>query len=440
MDKFEKIIKDAVEGFEAPYNPQAWENVSQGLGQAAKPWKWIAGGAAAAVIATATFLAVNYNSTEISNEIQNDVALSSDVEINEDSPFASNQELPETAGIQNNTENTEVVSNNLNEESASIITNEEVETTNANETASSNNSVVTNSENNSESSDNNNSVENNTTDENISSNDNNNAGAQDEPQKRYNTTFDLNLSEICEGSSIDCVPKEFYNDVIYLWDFGDGSFAKGEIVSHDFPEAGDYKVTLSLKDKNTNETLGESSDFVQVMDLPNVDFTWQETDNVIPTVKFINLSEESEEFTWNIKGIASSDNNEFEYTFKEKGIYDVSITAKNDNGCENTLSKQITIEEDYNLLAPTAFTPNGDFMNDFFIPEALKIMDQEFVMTIYDEDGQLVYETRNVGEPWDGNYTKDNVPAPDGGYVWIVKVLNNDGQYETYNGQVFITR
>ncbi len=32
MDKFDKILKESVEGFEAPYDPQAWANVSGQLG------------------------------------------------------------------------------------------------------------------------------------------------------------------------------------------------------------------------------------------------------------------------------------------------------------------------------------------------------------------------------------------------------------------------
>ena len=32
MDKFDKILKEAVDGYEAPYNPQAWANVSGALG------------------------------------------------------------------------------------------------------------------------------------------------------------------------------------------------------------------------------------------------------------------------------------------------------------------------------------------------------------------------------------------------------------------------
>lgn len=46
MDKFDKIIKEAVEGYEAPYDAQAWANVSNQLGSKGGAMRWIAGSAA----------------------------------------------------------------------------------------------------------------------------------------------------------------------------------------------------------------------------------------------------------------------------------------------------------------------------------------------------------------------------------------------------------
>ena len=57
MDKFEKLIKDSVQGYEAPYNPDAWKSLNKKLGPSKGTiTKWIVGSAAAIAL-----IAVSYN-------------------------------------------------------------------------------------------------------------------------------------------------------------------------------------------------------------------------------------------------------------------------------------------------------------------------------------------------------------------------------------------
>src|SRR5690606_34222460 len=107
---------------------------------------------------------------------------------------------------------------------------------------------------------------------------------------------------------------------------------------------------------------------------------------------------------------------------------------------QHTIQKPIVIENDYNLLAPTAFAPNGDGNYDNFIPQALLLMDVDFTMVIYDKGGLLMYQTNNAYMPWDGTNVNDNSPAANGAYVWMVQYKNANGETEMYQGQVIITR
>lgn len=52
---------------------------------------------------------------------------------------------------------------------------------------------------------------------------------------------------------------------------------------------------------------------------------------------------------------------------------------------------------------PSAFTPNNDKLNDVFKPiigAALK----EYVFTIYNRWGQIVFSTKDMNAGWDGTY------------------------------------
>ena len=55
------------------------------------------------------------------------------------------------------------------------------------------------------------------------------------------------------------------------------------------------------------------------------------------------------------------------------------------------------------LYVPTAFTPNGNGVNDVFRPIALGIRSLQY-FRVYNRWGELVYETSEIGKGWDGNY------------------------------------
>src|SRR6218665_265398 len=80
------------------------------------------------------------------------------------------------------------------------------------------------------------------------------------------------------------------------------------------------------------------------------------------------------------------------YTFKD------SIMV-NDTLC---LSKYC----DFNL--PNAFTPNGDGLNEQFMPVFFGVVNQ-YNLSIYNRFGERVFSSQKLGQGWDG--THKGVPA-----------------------------
>ncbi len=91
------------------------------------------------------------------------------------------------------------------------------------------------------------------------------------------------------------------------------------------------------------------------------------------------------------------------------------LTATTAAGCSSSASAKIVV---YRALAmPNAFTPNGDGVNDFFrIPASVTMTLTEF--SVFDRWGTRVFETRDVGQGWDGWF--GGHPAPAGVYVYVV--------------------
>jgi gliding motility-associated-like protein len=91
------------------------------------------------------------------------------------------------------------------------------------------------------------------------------------------------------------------------------------------------------------------------------------------------------------------------------------LTATDIEGCSNKSSVAIRILLD--PMIPSAFTPNGDGLNDYW-----RIKDLHYFtnceVTIFDRYGQLIYFSKGYKNPWDG--TKNGQPMTAGTYCYII--------------------
>jgi len=424
MDKFDKILQEAVQGYEAPYNAQAWANVSGQLGPKGGPMKWIIGTAAVAtlLVGTVYFMqdeeqpqtnVVTTNNNTEPNITETELIVSK-TDVNPNTVDANGNPIVIDPALNANGNNNSNPSNNGNG-----ITTIGIEPNNGNNNNNNGNNAG------------------NVTEPNVSITE----PAYTEPVvsvARYNAKFNSTSLIECAGNEFIFTPEDISQTAVYGWDFGDGTYSNAKVGTHTYTRSGNFVVSLVLKDVKTNKTLSTSTVDVVVNPKPVAAFAWEKTNEIIPTVSFINLTEDAQTWAWDIKGMKTSTDNQFDYTFRKKGTYMVELTAENEFGCQTTIQKPIVIESDYNLLAPTAFSPNGSGGNDNFIPYALQIMDVEFTMVIYDKAGATMYQTNNAYMPWDGTNYNNNSPAPAGAYVWKVQFKNANGEMEFYEGQVII--
>lgn len=72
------------------------------------------------------------------------------------------------------------------------------------------------------------------------------------------------------------------------------------------------------------------------------------------------------------------------------------------------------------IYIPNAFTPNGDGMNDAFGVKGEGIRD--FHLYVYNRWGEVIFETTNPKQQWDGSYAGQ--PVEQGTYVYQVFAAN----------------
>jgi gliding motility-associated-like protein len=76
------------------------------------------------------------------------------------------------------------------------------------------------------------------------------------------------------------------------------------------------------------------------------------------------------------------------------------------------------------VYVPTAFTPNGDGINDIFHFTPVSMQVRSF--SIFNRWGEVLYSSTDYRRGWDG--TKNNKPQPQGTYLWVAEAINSNGE------------
>jgi gliding motility-associated-like protein len=153
---------------------------------------------------------------------------------------------------------------------------------------------------------------------------------------------------------------------------------------------------------------------------------------------FESASNDEINYTWSINGIEVANKSSFNNTFSRADKINVSLATTNSNGCKSTTTKTIQIEEDFDIYSYDAFTPNGDGINDEFIPKAIEANNLRFEMMIYSLSGQLLYSTTDFNKPWNGRRNNDGEMMTNGTYLWKVNLFDDNNDAHPFNGQIKI--
>ncbi|MFT3932354.1 MAG: gliding motility-associated C-terminal domain-containing protein [Chitinophagaceae bacterium] len=95
-----------------------------------------------------------------------------------------------------------------------------------------------------------------------------------------------------------------------------------------------------------------------------------------------------------------------------------SVVIKSQSGCTDTAFLKVIPEpNDKDFFMPNAFTPNGDGNNDVFKVYGRSV--KEIEMRVFNQWGQLLFETKDPATGWNGYYK--NVLQPAGPYIYTVR-------------------
>jgi hypothetical protein len=163
-------------------------------------------------------------------------------------------------------------------------------------------------------------------------------------------------------------------------------------------------------------------------------------ENGVPTLKF-DVSGTDQPVTWesNIATRTSDKNHLVVHPYTEREV-NVTAISTDANGCAVTETKTVTLNEIYNLMAPTGFNPSGgDSRTNQFIPLALTMRDTPFEMVIMDPNNMTVlYKTSDASQGWNGIDSRTGQLVPTGS-TWLWKVVMKKplpGEPSEYKGLI----
>ena len=92
---------------------------------------------------------------------------------------------------------------------------------------------------------------------------------------------------------------------------------------------------------------------------------------------------------------------------------------------------------DCDLFVPTAFTPNGDGLNDEFLVHApMNFTGYECV--IFDRQGRTLFQSKSIYYGWDGTF--EGKPIPPGAYFYAITYLDELNEKHVKKGQIVLIR
>lgn len=252
------------------------------------------------------------------------------------------------------------------------------------------------------------------------------------------------LVEICEGDSFRVFAEAPVPGTGYQW-LKDGTPLAGATGSELYlKEAGEYRL-VATTDKGC-ESVSKSLNVV-VHERPVAEIMPRDLeveDEVIcafdTTVLRAVVDGAGNRYAW-------SPAEAFRYlNFPEspevKGVFPrstwVTLTVTSPYGCTDSTGIMVLTKPCCDVFMPNAFTPNGDGLNDFFMPQ-LQPSQLLVGLRIYNRLGQLIYDNDDPRRGWNGTYA-DGTLATTETYMYIVEYTCSDGTNYQEKGSLSLIR
>jgi gliding motility-associated-like protein len=227
------------------------------------------------------------------------------------------------------------------------------------------------------------------------------------------------------------------NVVTYNWSFGTGQGTSTlQNPTYTFPTASVYSVSLVVTPVACPSLAASITKSVTTVAAPaNQRYT------SLNAVENRNLQLDARTFggasyNWSpATGLNSATISNPIFNYNREVDYVITITTG--IGCVIKDTQLVRIFKEKEIYVPKGFSPNGDGNNDKIFPRLVGVRTLTY-FKVYNRWGQLLYQTSNINEGWDGTFRGTKQPIET--YVWIAEGVDIDNNSIKRTGTFLLLR
>jgi gliding motility-associated-like protein len=264
-------------------------------------------------------------------------------------------------------------------------------------------------------------------------------------QPLYSINIDSGCVPLCVNL-VNITPKSSSA----IWNFGDQPIEQaGDKISYCYKNEGHYTLKLSIIDSNGCRAEFKYYSAIHALPKPRTGFhslpeiiTLNNSDQVL----FKNTTNGAQQFRWFLDGRDKGASKDLTLSFNDTTCHHLKLVSYAANNCRDSTERGFCVYEGFNLYMPSAFSPDGDGLNDILIPKGTGWLFNDYLFEVYDRWGQKVFHTSNVSEGWTGGFRKNNnlpgtyLADKNDVYVWRIKVRDNLQALHEMNGFVMVMK
>jgi gliding motility-associated-like protein len=140
-------------------------------------------------------------------------------------------------------------------------------------------------------------------------------------------------------------------------------------------------------------------------------------------------------YTWSPSGTLSSSSGA-SVTAAPEETTTYQVIYESPDGCKDTTTATVVVEDINTYFLPTGFTPNNDGINDEVHLHGRGI--ESFTLKIFDRIGEKVFESSDMEKGWDGKYL--GLPMNNGVFVYVLNITFCNGEKVKKHGDITLVK
>ena len=258
-------------------------------------------------------------------------------------------------------------------------------------------------------------------------------------------TTDLNDSCAPFMVKIDPVITSDYALSNCIWDLGNGStISSCSSVENMYTNLGSYNVSFQVTHSEGCSDVMKKNNFINLHPDPIADFDLFPSDptTINSLVQMYNNSQGATNFNWYLNNVLIETSYEpyIQMPLEENAIHTICLEAISAYNCRQTVCESVKVKSVDAVYIPNSFTPDGDNINDVFLPSLVGVVPENYRFEIFNRWGQKVFETTDITQGWDGTYRGEKAKVDVYTILIHVSPKANPIDVLVYDGRVNLIR